>query len=241
MHENIRSLCIIIRALGALLQTFSIPIECARSSNVTMILYFRTGLLDNTRVQGKHWRVRARVCIVRAEMCVARQKGFANTRHSNSFRDVRTICRFPPRSAWLKWSPGVNDEIHAYIGIRAEIAWEKGREKEREKERHALPSVRILVTAPPSLPSDKLSLKHPSSFPLRKTRNNTSTFNESRALPRHPNLLNAPIPPGMNAVVRRSSIGVLVLLFSELSKVRRARYAQHTGNTRHTRSRCLLP
>ena len=80
--------------------------------------------------------------------------------------------------------------------------------------------VRIAVAAPPSLPSDKLSLKHLSSFPLRKTRNNTSTFNESCTLPRHPNLLNVPTS-GMNAVVRRSSIGVLVLLFSELSKVRR--------------------
>jgi len=72
--------------------------------------------------------------------------------------------------------------------------------------------VRIAVAAPPSLPSDKLSLKHLSSFPLRKTRNNTSTFNESCTLPRHPNLLNVPTS-GMNAVVRRSSIGVLVLLF----------------------------
>lgn len=76
-----------------------------------------------------------------------------------------------------------------------------------------------MVAAPPSLPSDKLSLKHLSSFPLRKTRNNTSTFNESCTLPRHPNLLNVPTP-SMNAVVRRSSIGILVLLFSELSKVR---------------------
>lgn len=80
--------------------------------------------------------------------------------------------------------------------------------------------VRIAVAAPPSLPSDKLSLKYLSSFPLRKTRNNTSTFNESCTLPRHPNLLNVPMP-GMNAIVRRSSIDILVLLFSELSKVRR--------------------
>lgn len=72
--------------------------------------------------------------------------------------------------------------------------------------------VRIAVAAPPSLPSDKLSLKYLSSFPLRKTRNNTSTFNESCTLPRHPNLLNVPMP-GMNAIVRRSSIDVLVLLF----------------------------
>lgn len=73
-------------------------------------------------------------------------------------------------------------------------------------------AVKIVVAAPPSLPSDKLSLKHLSSFPLRKTRNNTSTFNESCALPRHPNLLNP--TPDMNAVVHRSSIGVLFLLFS---------------------------
>jgi len=105
--------------------------------------------------------------------------------------------------------------------------------------------VRIAVAAPPSLPSDKLSLKHLSSFPLRKTRNNTSTFNESCTLPRHPNLLNVPTS-GMNAVVRRSSIGVLVLLFSELSKVRRTCAFSCTmfkqEALRHTRScRICMP
>lgn len=160
---------------------------------------------------------------------------------TNTCSDLLPRCQndllFPEIRMIEVWSWGVNGwNAYTYTYTQPYIYIYIYGETHTETRVFSYRPVRIAVAAPPSLPSDKLSLKHLSSFPLRKTRNNTSTFNESCTLPRHPNLLNVPTS-GMNAVVRRSSIGVLVLLFSELSKVRRARFHVLCLNKkRHTRS-----